>query len=179
MLRATYMEIYNENINDLLSKETNLQIHESKERGVYISGLKEEIVSDVRAVARVIRRGEANRHTSATDYNEQSSRSHTIFQVIIESSDCADPQGSGVVHTSSRTFKASKTRLSVLVSLISPPLPPLLLLTLLFCYLQNLIDLAGSEKVTTNADRKREGGFINRSLLTLGSVIAKISEGKG
>jgi len=45
--------------------------------------------------------------------------------------------------------------------------------------LQNLIDLAGSEKVTTNIDRKREGGFINRSLLTLGTVIAKISEGKG
>jgi hypothetical protein len=45
--------------------------------------------------------------------------------------------------------------------------------------LQNLIDLAGSERSVSDADRKKEGGYINRSLLTLGTVIAKLSEGKG
>ena len=44
---------------------------------------------------------------------------------------------------------------------------------------QNLIDLAGSERSVTNADRKKEGGYINKSLLTLGTVIGKLSEGKG
>jgi len=39
--------------------------------------------------------------------------------------------------------------------------------------------LAGSEKSASNAERKKEGGYINKSLLTLGTVIAKLSEGKG
>lgn len=48
-----------------------------------------------------------------------------------------------------------------------------------FCS-QNLIDLAGSEssKAETTGLRRKEGSYINRSLLTLGTVIAKLSEGK-
>ena len=40
----------------------------------------------------------------------------------------------------------------------------------------NLIDLAGSEKASSIAERRKEGAFINKSLLTLGTVIAKLSE---
>jgi hypothetical protein len=42
-----------------------------------------------------------------------------------------------------------------------------------------LIDLAGSEKATTDLERRKEGSYINRSLLTLGTVISRITEGKG
>lgn len=41
----------------------------------------------------------------------------------------------------------------------------------------NLIDLAGSEKADTDNERRREGAFINKSLLTLGNVISKITDG--
>ncbi|PWN42336.1 kinesin-domain-containing protein, partial [Ceraceosorus guamensis] len=40
----------------------------------------------------------------------------------------------------------------------------------------NLIDLAGSERAASSQDRRKEGAFINKSLLTLGTVIAKLSE---
>jgi hypothetical protein len=45
--------------------------------------------------------------------------------------------------------------------------------------LLNLIDLAGSEKAVSNADRRKEGSYINRSLLTLGTVISKLTEEVG
>lgn len=43
----------------------------------------------------------------------------------------------------------------------------------------NLIDLAGSEKASMDVERRKEGAFINKSLLTLGTVIAKLTEEKG
>jgi len=44
----------------------------------------------------------------------------------------------------------------------------------------NLIDLAGSEKAASNEERRKEGAFINKSLLTLGTVISKLTgEEKG
>lgn len=45
--------------------------------------------------------------------------------------------------------------------------------------LQNLIDLAGSESATGQDERRKEGSFINKSLLTLSTVIGKLSEQAG
>jgi hypothetical protein len=42
----------------------------------------------------------------------------------------------------------------------------------------NLIDLAGSEKADTDSERRKEGAFINKSLLSLGNVIQKITDEK-
>lgn len=47
--------------------------------------MKEHIVKSPQQVMELIKLGEKNRHVSATDYNEQSSRSHSIFQIVIES----------------------------------------------------------------------------------------------
>lgn len=83
LLRVSYLEIYNEIIHDLLNTSArDLKIHQDKHRGVFVTPLKEEIVTTAEQVLQVIQKGEMNRHTSATDYNEHSSRSHTIFQMV-------------------------------------------------------------------------------------------------
>lgn len=83
LLRVSYLEIYNETIRDLLDPDQrDIRIHENTHRGIYVSPLKEEIVTTPKQVMKIIARGEQNRHTSGTDYNEESSRSHTIFQLV-------------------------------------------------------------------------------------------------
>ena len=59
LLRASYLEIYNETINDLLAPEQkNLQIHESKQRGIYVVPLREEIVTTPADILKIVRKGE-------------------------------------------------------------------------------------------------------------------------
>ncbi|KAI8391432.1 P-loop containing nucleoside triphosphate hydrolase protein [Radiomyces spectabilis] len=147
LLRVSYLEIYNEQIRDLLRVDgPNPVVHEDKKRGVFVSNLKEEVVSSAEQVMHIIKVGESNRHVSATDYNARSSRSHTIFQMVIESrpKNALDPDHNSV-------------RISQL----------------------NLIDLAGSEKVTSDNQRRKEGAYINKSLLTLGNVISKLTSAQG
>ncbi|KAI3505372.1 hypothetical protein L1887_27484 [Cichorium endivia] len=93
LLRMSYMEIYNEEINDLLAPEhRKLQIHESIERGIFVAGLKEEIVTSPKQVLEFMDFGEAHRHIGETNMNLHSSRSHTIFRMIIESRDKAEDE---------------------------------------------------------------------------------------
>ncbi|GAQ93036.1 hypothetical protein KFL_012640010 [Klebsormidium nitens] len=146
LLRVSYLEIYNEVINDLLDPaRQNLKIREDPQ-GTYVEGVKHEVVISPAHALSFIQIGEANRHVGSTNYNLVSSRSHTIFCLTIEQS----PRG------------AAATREQVVLSQL------------------NLIDLAGSEssKAETTGLRRKEGSYINRSLLTLGTVIAKLSEGK-
>ena len=83
-VRVSYMEIYMERIRDLLVPQNdNLPVHEEKSRGVYVKGLLEIYVSSVQEVYEVMRRGGAARATAATNMNQESSRSHSIFVVTI------------------------------------------------------------------------------------------------
>ena len=83
-VRVSYMEIYMERIRDLLQPQNdNLPVHEEKSRGVYVKGLLEIYVSSVQEVYEVMRRGGAARATAATNMNQESSRSHSIFVVTI------------------------------------------------------------------------------------------------
>ncbi|KAK6124852.1 hypothetical protein DH2020_041386 [Rehmannia glutinosa] len=151
LLRMSYMEIYNEEINDLLAPEhRKLQIHESIERGIFVAGLREEIVASADQVLELMEYGESHRHIGETNMNVYSSRSHTIFRMIIESREKTDD--------AEAEFSCDAVRVSVL----------------------NLVDLAGSERaVKTGAEgvRLKEGSHINKSLMTLGTVIKKLSEG--
>ncbi|KAK1316318.1 Kinesin-like protein NACK2 [Acorus calamus] len=151
LLRMSYMEIYNEEINDLLAPEhRKLQIHESLERGIFVAGLREEIVTCPEQVLDFIKFGESHRHIGETNMNTYSSRSHTIFRMIIESREKTED--------GNETNACDAVRVSVL----------------------NLVDLAGSERAAkTGAEgvRLREGSHINKSLMTLGTVIKKLSEG--
>lgn len=76
-------QLYNEDINDLLAPSSlKLQIHESHEAGVYVAGLREEIVSGPDAVLGLLQQGEARRHIGETNMNKASSRSHTVFRMV-------------------------------------------------------------------------------------------------
>ncbi|KAL8593228.1 hypothetical protein ACOMHN_009883 [Nucella lapillus] len=86
LMRASYMEIYNEKIYDLLSKEENLlKINETPDHQINVVGLVEELVHSCEHVLEVIHKGEAKRKFAETKQNDRSSRSHCIFRIIIES----------------------------------------------------------------------------------------------
>ncbi|MCO5577737.1 hypothetical protein L7F22_031569 [Adiantum nelumboides] len=145
LLRVSYLEIYNEVINDLLNPGgQNLRIREDAQ-GVYVEGLKEEIVLSPAHCLSLIATGEQHRHVGSNNFNLLSSRSHTIFSLTIESSSREGADNEEVI-------------LSQL----------------------NLIDLAGSEssKTETTGLRRKEGSYINKSLLTLGTVISKLTDAK-
>lgn len=83
-VRVSYMEIYMERIRDLLvPQHDNLPVHEEKSRGVYVKGLLEIYVSSVQEVYEVMRRGGTARAVAATNMNQESSRSHSIFVITV------------------------------------------------------------------------------------------------
>ncbi|TYH54179.1 hypothetical protein ES332_D09G151000v1 [Gossypium tomentosum] len=146
LLRVSYLEIYNEVVNDLLNPAgQNLRIREDAQ-GTFVEGIKEEVVLSPAHALSLIAAGEEHRHVGSTNFNLLSSRSHTIFTLTIESS----PYG--------ENSEGEAVNLSQL----------------------NLIDLAGSEssKVETTGIRRKEGSYINKSLLTLGTVISKLTDGR-
>lgn len=83
-VRVSYMEIYMERIKDLLNpRNDNLPIHEDKAKGVYVKGLTEEYVSSAQEVYDVMRQGSGVRAVAATNMNSESSRSHSIFAIVV------------------------------------------------------------------------------------------------
>ena len=204
LLRVSFMEIYNEVINDLLASPQRSQPHmttsttsllqnpaapqasairifESKNEGVIVRGLKEEIVTCPEQVFALLAAGERRRQTGGTAMNKQSSRSHSIFRLIIESrkripmggtpsptkrqqqQQQQQQQGNDTETDSiaSSTFAPASTSGPVRVSTLS------------------LVDLAGSESVKNTGStgtRQKEGTYINKSLLTLGHVVYKLAE---
>ncbi|CAN6202157.1 unnamed protein product [Urochloa humidicola] len=146
LLRVSYLEIYNEVVNDLLNPSgQNLRIREDLQ-GTFVEGIKEEVVLSPAHALSLIAAGEEHRHVGSTNFNLLSSRSHTIFTLTIESSPCGESSEGEAV-----TFSQL-----------------------------NLIDLAGSEssRAETTGIRRKEGSYINKSLLTLGTVISKLTDGK-
>ena len=150
-LKFWYLEIYNENIRDLLrfmnSNQSNniieenesLDLREDPIKGIIVNGITEINVNNSNDMLKILKRGNRNRTQEATGANETSSRSHAILQVSIEYKD----KNSGI------DFEIKYSKLS-------------------------LIDLAGSERASATQNRGIrliEGANINRSLLTLGNCI--------
>lgn len=158
LLRVSYLEIYNEKIFDLLNQSTpgtqqeEIKLREDSKRGVYASPLKEEIVQSPNQLLRVISRGDQARRVGSTQFNARSSRSHAVVQIVVESRERIGGQGSADMRRQNSILPGG-----VLVSTLS------------------LIDLAGSEKAALNKERRTEGAHINKSLLTLGTVIARLT----
>ena len=90
LVKCSYLEIYQETIIDLLDlsgESRALQLREDMKRGVYVEGLGEETLGDVRDAYHRILAGNRNRHIGATSMNKESSRSHTVFTLLIECKD--------------------------------------------------------------------------------------------
>ena len=93
MVRCSYLEIYNEEIHDLLSEckrgqeFKNLDLKEHPDKGVYIKDLTQGVVKSIPEIERYMNIGTNNRKTASTNMNEGSSRSHSIFTIYIETAE--------------------------------------------------------------------------------------------
>ncbi|QRW27687.1 kinesin motor domain protein [Rhizoctonia solani] len=85
LVKVSYMEIYLERIRDLLAPHNdNLQVHEEKNKGVYVKNLSDYYVSNAKEVYEIMRQGGQARVVTATNMNAESSRSHSIFLITIQ-----------------------------------------------------------------------------------------------
>ena len=85
IIRASYLQLYNENISDLLKPERkNLPIREDKKKGIYVEGLSDWVVRSSNDIYSLLEQGASNRVTSSTFMNDVSSRSHAIFIITVE-----------------------------------------------------------------------------------------------
>jgi Kinesin motor domain len=86
LIKCSFLEIYNEQIHDLLAAQPrNLQIREDIKKGAYVEDLIQETVSNLEETFNCLREGLKNRHVSSTAMNKESSRSHSVFTLYIES----------------------------------------------------------------------------------------------
>jgi myosin heavy subunit len=86
LVRASYFEIYNEEIRDLLSSKphVSLELKESPDTGVYVKDLTSTTVKSVEEIDKVLQKGKKNRMVGSTLMNAGSSRSHSVFTIVIE-----------------------------------------------------------------------------------------------
>ncbi|XP_039304162.1 kinesin-related protein 4 [Solenopsis invicta] len=84
LLRVSYLEIYNEKVNDLLNEDSDLKIHEDVNGQVFVK-CKEELTNCPEEVLSIMKKGNKRRRIGETNMNDRSSRSHTIFRITIES----------------------------------------------------------------------------------------------
>jgi hypothetical protein len=85
-VKCSYLEIYNEHIIDLLNTGTgNLNIREDLKRGVSVENLTEQTTSSWSEAMEILKLGSRNRHIGATSMNIESSRSHSVFTIYLES----------------------------------------------------------------------------------------------
>ncbi|XP_052230955.1 kinesin-like protein KIF15 isoform X2 [Dreissena polymorpha] len=86
LCKCSFLEIYNEQIFDLLEPSpTVLHLRESLKTGVYVAGLSEKVVADASEAYEVLCSSWMNRKVASTSMNRESSRSHAVFCLQIES----------------------------------------------------------------------------------------------
>ena len=170
-VRVSFLEVYNENLRDLLaaarvqretgSRHSNLapeylDLREDPVRGSFVSGVLEEVVKSPAEIMRLLHLGNRCRTTEGTAVNETSSRSHAVLQVYVERQvDPGQGQGQGQNDRQVANRRESQASQWVVGKL-------------------SLIDLAGSERAAKTQNvggRLIEASNINRSLLALGNCI--------
>ncbi|XP_062225390.1 kinesin-like protein KIN-12A [Phragmites australis] len=144
---CSFLEIYNEQITDLLDpSQKNLQIREDVRTAcVYVESLTKQFVFTMKDVTQLLVKGLANRRTGATSVNADSSRSHCVFTCAIKCESKNPEDGS----SSTRSSRIN-------------------LVDLAGSERQKLTHAAG--------DRLKEAGNINRSLSQLGNLINILAE---
>ncbi|KAH8272462.1 hypothetical protein KR044_005142 [Drosophila immigrans] len=157
---VSYLEIYNESINDLLnvseSRSTNHPLKDVPGVGVTVPSLTTQPVKNAEECYNWLKLGNNNRITAATLMNETSSRSHTIFTISLEQIEGSVTPSSDLNNTSPIIGCIRRGKL-------------------------NLVDLAGSERQSKTGafgERLKEATKINLSLSALGNVISALVDGK-
>ncbi len=153
LLRASYMEVYNEEVYDLLNpnlnskRDSGLRVMEMTKSNFGVQGLTEVVVRTPASVQKLLKEGNERRAVGVSNFNEHSSRSHSLFRLVVESTDRVAPEAGG--------SKEACVRVSEL----------------------NFVDLAGSEKYSDEygVEQQRETKAINSSLSTLKHVIRALS----
>ncbi|KAK9291095.1 hypothetical protein L1049_009282 [Liquidambar formosana] len=154
-MKVTFLELYNEEITDLLAPEEYSRSMEDRQKKpislmedgkgcVVVRGLEDEAVYSANEIYSLLERGAAKRRTADTLLNKRSSRSHSVFSITVYIKEAAVGDED--------VIKCGKL---------------------------NLVDLAGSENISRSGAREgraREAGEINKSLLTLGRVINALVE---
>eukprot|EP01133_Synstelium_polycarpum_P011504 gene11504-13421_t len=154
VLRVSFLELYNEEIRDMLNPEPTpggLAIRESSDGEVHIPGLFEEVVRSRTQMEDALIRGSMSRTTGSTLMNVSSSRSHAIFTIIVEQTSVDDNEENNISEERNPSIRAKF----------------------------HFVDLAGSERVKkTKAEgqRLKEGININGGLLALGNVISALGD---
>jgi kinesin family protein 3/17 len=148
LVRVSYLEIYNEEIKDLLGKDQSqhLELKERPDIGVYAKDLSAVVCHNADDMERIMSVGNRNRSVGATQMNERSSRSHAIFSVTVECSD-KGPDGA-------QRLRAGKL------------------------HLVDLAGSERQSKTGATGIRLKEATKINLSLSTLGNVISALVDGK-
>ena len=84
-LRCSFVEIYNEEVRDLLgNKDKKLDIREDPKKGTFLKDLTYVTIKNPADIDKSLDTGNKNRHVGATSMNDQSSRSHSLFTVYLE-----------------------------------------------------------------------------------------------
>ena len=149
LLRVSYLEIYNEEIRDLLVKECRYkpEIKEHPDKGIYVKGLSSITVDSYSDMQHILEFGGKNRSVGATLLNADSSRSHSIFTIDLE----------GCVRASQGEKEVYRTGKLNLVDLAGSE---------------------RQSKSGSSGERFKESTKINLSLSVLGNVISALVDGK-
>ena len=152
VLRVSFVEIYNEVIRDLLTDHVSgmyagvVNMREDPRRGVYCEAT-EQVVVNLEDVMAMMRKGIGKRSVEATSMNETSSRSHTIFTVVVESME--------------KHWEEEDADGALLVSSLN---------------LVDLAGSESVRHTGATGQRAKEGGKINQSLLSLSRVIHSLGQ---
>ncbi|KAJ9460658.1 Kinesin-like protein unc-104 [Diplonema papillatum] len=153
-LEAGYMEIYNEQVKDLLNpaRGKKLQVREHPTNGPFAEGLLLKAILNPSAILHLLETGNKARHVRATNMNDFSSRSHCILQLVLTQYITSEPEN-----------EDDEPETSTIVSKI------------------NLVDLAGSErskKTGVEGEGKKEAIHINTALHCLRKVVDALTARK-
>uniref|UniRef100_UPI003AABD84E kinesin family member 3Cb n=1 Tax=Centroberyx gerrardi TaxID=166262 RepID=UPI003AABD84E len=148
LVRASYLEIYQEEIRDLLCKDNNkkLELKENPEYGVYVKGLSSVVTKNATEIEHVMHIGDQSRSVGFTNMNERSSRSHAIFVITVE---CSEEGADGEDH-----IRVGKLNMV------------------------DLAGSERQSKTGAKGERLKEAAKINLSLSALGNVISALVDGK-
>lgn len=150
LVRASYLEIYREEIRDLLDPShgnaRGLELRESPDTGVYVQDLTSCVCKSIKEIEEVMNVGNQARAVGATDMNEHSSRSHALFLITVE---CSQPGPDGRKH-----IRVGRLNLV------------------------DLAGSERQAKTGVQGERLKEAAKINLSLSALGNVISALADGR-